>query len=78
MGTATAKNVIGGIGRAVIAERLQVSNGAVNAAFNNGDDGLMPAAWYLAIKELGDKIGLNVPYSAFNWKSPPPFDEVDA
>ena len=75
MSKATAKNVIGGIGRAVISERLNVTKGAVNAAYNNGEHGIMPASWYLAVKALGDEIGLNVPYSAFNWKAPPPLDE---
>ena len=75
MSKATAKNVIGGIGRAVISERLNVIKGAVNAAYNNGEHGIMPAAWYLAVKALGDEIGLTVPLSAFNWKSPPPFGD---
>jgi len=74
MSKMTAKNVIGLLGQDKIAERLDVGKGTVNAAFNKGDDGIMPPSWYAAIKEMCDGFDIRLPLNVFDWKAPPAFD----
>lgn len=74
MSKMTAKQIIGALGREELSKALGVTRGAINAASNKGENGILSASWYAKIKSMCDKIGMPLPLDVFSWKSPPPFD----
>lgn len=53
-------------GRAVIAQRLGVSNSSVREAERKG---LFPSSWYVGMRQLGVEQGVHVPEELFSWRT---------
>ena len=53
------------LGRGNIASRIGVTGGAVTEAIRNG---AFPSSWFIAMRELGDERGVEVPEDLFRWK----------
>lgn len=63
----TVLDVANTIGRSVIAGRVGVSVGSVTEAIRKN---AFPASWWLAVKSLGDELGVEVTEDMFTFRSP--------
>ncbi len=62
-----AQAVISAIGRAEIAEALDIKIGTVSAAYVSNK---IPAPWFPTIKRLAREKGISVPAGLFSWRMP--------
>jgi len=59
------RDIVKAIGRKRLRAALDVRETTISEAL--GRD-VFPSAWYLTVKSLAEKEGLEVPMSLFNWK----------